>query len=269
MFFSRRTTDANATYWDSVVSGTDARRVQRLWRAHSDAVNIALCRGWWPETPVGRVLKTDLFDEVFAEGLLPFLRSRAPFVCGIDRASEVVRLARDRSGVRKTLAADVRCLPFADGTFDLVVSNSTLDHFEHRREIARSLGEIHRVLRPGGRVILTLDNLANPIVALRNALPFWLTHGLGIVPYFVGATCGPWRGAEMLKDSGFVVREVTAVTHCPRALAVAGAAVCQRIGTAAVQEQFLRGLMVFERLGQWPSRYQTGHFAAFLGEKRG
>ena len=75
--------------------------------------------------------------------------------------------------------ADVRCLPFVDGVFDLVVSNSTLDHFETSREIERAVAEIHRVLAPRGLFILTLDNPANPAVALRNALPFALLHQVG------------------------------------------------------------------------------------------
>jgi SAM-dependent methyltransferase len=209
-----RPANLGAEYWDAVVSGAPAGS-QPLWRTHSDAVNIALCRRWWPASPVSRLLKTDLFDEVHGGGLTPFLRERAGTVQGIDCSPEVVRRAARRATGLRTAVADVRRLPFADGAFDLVVSNSTLDHFERREDIAVSLHEIRRVLAPGGHLILTLDNLANPVVALRNALPFRLTHAMRLVPYFVGATCGPWQGARLVADAGLRILDATAVMHCP------------------------------------------------------
>ncbi len=62
-------------------------------------------------------------------------------------------------------------LPFPDGAFDRVFSNSTLDHFDSRDDIREALRELARVLHPEGELLLTLDNLANPVVRLRNALP--------------------------------------------------------------------------------------------------
>src|SRR4029434_1314077 len=58
---------------------------------------------------------------------------------------------------------------FADEAFDVIVSNSTLDHFGSWAELGASLHELHRVLKTRGLLIITLDNRANPIVALRNA----------------------------------------------------------------------------------------------------
>ena len=47
--------------------------------------------------------------------------------------------------------ANVMDLPYEDGSFDLVVSFSV---FEHLAEYERALGEVARVLRPGGRFLL-------------------------------------------------------------------------------------------------------------------
>jgi ubiquinone/menaquinone biosynthesis C-methylase UbiE len=47
---------------------------------------------------------------------------------------------------------DVEALPFADGTFDLVVSRYSAHHWPHPQ---RALGEFHRVLRPGGGLLLS------------------------------------------------------------------------------------------------------------------
>lgn len=51
--------------------------------------------------------------------------------------------------------ADLMALPWADGTFDAVVSCETLEHTPDPR---RALGELHRVLRAGGVLYLTMPN---------------------------------------------------------------------------------------------------------------
>src|SRR5258708_19838481 len=62
-------------------------------------------------------------------------------------------------------------LPFAGETFDLVVSVWVL---EHLRIPERVLGEVHRVLRPGGHFVFLTPNLRNPLLAFNRigrALP--------------------------------------------------------------------------------------------------
>ena len=49
------------------------------------------------------------------------------------------------------VVVDAHALPFADESFEVVVS---LNAFEHYREPERAMGEIWRVLRPGGRLFL-------------------------------------------------------------------------------------------------------------------
>ena len=51
------------------------------------------------------------------------------------------------------LRADVTSLPFADGHFDRVVCSEVLEHI---LDDPRALGEIARVVRPGGRVAITV-----------------------------------------------------------------------------------------------------------------
>ncbi len=47
---------------------------------------------------------------------------------------------------------DVEALTFADGSFDVVTSRYSAHHWPHPQT---ALGEIHRVLRPGGRFVLS------------------------------------------------------------------------------------------------------------------
>ena len=261
-------TAEEARYWDAVAAVWQKTRPQVGWRLHCDAVNRALLARWLPADRVGRLLKTDTFDEAGRDGLYPLMASRAERVVGLDISLRTLRAGRaSHSGLRAT-AGDVRRLPFADGAFDVVVSNSTLDHFGSLDELIAGLEEIHRVLRDGGQLLLTLDNLANPIVALRNALPYPVVHRAGIVPYYVGASCGPRRLRRVLSDLGYDVAEITAILHSPRVLAVALGEALDRHAGPETQRRFSGWLLAFERLARWPTRFLTGHFVAVRAVRR-
>jgi SAM-dependent methyltransferase len=235
---------------------------QKLWRAHSDAVNQALLMHWLRIGQMESLLKTDLFDEAVSDGLSSILNLLSKRVFYIDTSYEVHQRARGRHPDLQTIKADVRQLPFAKSSFDSIVSNSTLDHFKSLDEILTSLRELYRVLRPGGQMILTLDNLANPIIRLRNGLPFRLLYRMKIIPYYVGVTLGPYRLQHLLKETGFEILEVNAIFHCPRVFAVAIARWLERHASPKTQKAFLRFLMVFEHFSGLPTRFFTGHFIA-------
>lgn len=208
------------------------------------------------------MLKTDLYDEATGDGLAPTLAARADVVVGVDVAAAVLEAVKRRHPWLKTTHADVRCLPFGDAAFDVIVSISTLDHFPALDEVERALRDLHRVLAPGGTLVITLDNMANPVVALRNALPLGALRRLGLVPYYVGASCGPRRLRALLRSTGFEVEAITAIMHCPRVAGVCAAGVLHRYGRTDTQRRFLRFLGAWEALGRLPTRFLTGYFVA-------
>jgi SAM-dependent methyltransferase len=252
----------DATQWEALAGDWGQRRPQTLWRTYCDLAHSALIERWLPVHRVDRVLKTDLFDEVLTDGLYPVLSRRAEQVMGMDVAASAAAQATSRHPRLTALSADARRLPFADGSFDAIVSNSTLDHFATLDEIAVSLRELARITRPGGTLVLTLDNLANPVVALRSVLPLGPLRRLGLVPYYVGATCGPRRLRALVAEAGFSVTHVEQIMHCPRVLAVALARVVERHGSAEAQRRLLRHLAWYERLERWPTRDWTSYFTA-------
>jgi SAM-dependent methyltransferase len=262
-----RSGDAASRRWDNALEPLLGEPAGSLWRLHTDAINATLFARWLPSEPCANLLKTDLYDEAMGSGLYPLLSARARHVAAIDVAPTVLAAASVRYPALLAAAADVRRLPFASGSFDVVVSNSTLDHFDTRDEILASLRGFHRILRPGGRLLLTMDNLANPAVALRNALPYPLLRRLNLVAYPIGATAGPGRLRRMLKDAGFDVLETVALLHCPRALSVALARRCERRGTPEAKARFLRAAGRWERLARWPTRYLTGYFVGINARK--
>ncbi|HZR84157.1 MAG TPA: class I SAM-dependent methyltransferase [Candidatus Binatia bacterium] len=252
---------AERAYWHETGARLRAAQATSFARLYSDEVHRHLVERWWPSSPVRAALKTDLFEEACGAGLAAILTERARHVVAIDIAAGTAVAARARHGDLRVVEADVRALPFRSASFDVAVSSSTLDHFASRAEIAGSLRELARVLRPGGTLILTLDNPANPLLALRRAVPR-LWRALGIVPYRVGATLGPRALRHALAAASFRTDELAAVMHVPRF----PAAVVARLPRSepGAGGALARGLLRFERLGDWPTRFLTGHFLAAL-----
>ena len=117
--------------------------------------------------------------------------------------------------------------------------------------------------RPGGRLVITLDNRQNPVVALRTSKALaGVFRRLGIVPYELGATCGRRRLVGLLEDSGFTVEATEAIMHCPPQVASKLADRFADGAGADLEQRHLRRVLRFEALSNWPTRYLTGHFVA-------
>lgn len=73
---------------------------------------------------------------------------------GLDLAPNMLQQARERLKERACLVqGDAEQLPFADRSFDLVVSSST---FQWLGQLDACFGEVARVLKPGGRFVFSL-----------------------------------------------------------------------------------------------------------------
>jgi SAM-dependent methyltransferase len=103
----------------------------------------ALCRG------------LDVLDVAAGEGYGSALLAQvARSVIGVEISTEAVAhaIAAYRGANLKFLKGDARCLPLDDASVDAVVSFETIEHFfEHDQFLA----EVRRVLRPGGRFIVS------------------------------------------------------------------------------------------------------------------
>lgn len=69
---------------------------------------------------------------------------------GLDLSLNSLRVAR-AAGVHGVSVGDAARLPFRDSSFDRVVCNGSAHHLP---DLPAALREIHRVLRPGGRLVL-------------------------------------------------------------------------------------------------------------------
>ena len=85
------------------------------------------------------------------------LRDAGADVTGLDVSAAMVDLARQRLGEDADLhVADLGApLPFADDEFDDVVASLVLHYLE---DWSGPLAELHRVLKPGGRLLLSVNH---------------------------------------------------------------------------------------------------------------
>src|SRR6059058_4296005 len=96
---------------------------------------------------------------------LAALATELPPGRGVDISERIHATARQRvdADLRQ---ANLEALPFADGEFDLVLSSQVI---EHVLDPDRALAELARVLRPGGKLVISTDNARNYVTRSINA----------------------------------------------------------------------------------------------------
>jgi SAM-dependent methyltransferase len=126
-------------------------------------------------------------------GFLRWMLDRGSFesASGVDLAASAITLARERVPEADLRAAPLSAVPFDDGAFDLVVSNDVLQHV-HEDEVARSAGELLRVLEPGGTLLLR----TNGARAFRRERDDWRAYD-------------PDTLRDLLSEAGFEVERST------------------------------------------------------------
>ncbi len=120
---------------------------------------------WWFATRTGaieRFLDTlpqkqnlDILDVGCGAGNMIHHLARYGRVRGIEVDPRPVSIARQR-GYDVRLGDATQTIPFADASFDLVTALDVIEHVDADRNI---LSEAHRVLRPGGHLLITTPAL--------------------------------------------------------------------------------------------------------------
>jgi len=129
--------------------------------------------------------------------MLATIASRADHLAGVDATHDAVELTRARLAAADVRVANVdSALPFADETFDTLIF---CDVVEHVRSPIAALEELHRVLRSGGRMLLTTPNANSPIRMLKGRRWFALSDP-GHVHFFTEFTL-----RHVLEKAGFRV----------------------------------------------------------------
>jgi SAM-dependent methyltransferase len=157
-------------------------------------------------------------------------------VVGVDASTGMLRQALDEHGVGAVFAGYSTALPFEDGTFDLALSVATMHHLETPERVAATIGEMGRVVRSGGYVLIWDHNPLNPYWPIlmkrvpqdhgdERLVPIWelldavRAAGLtpvraartGLVPDFMPAALMPlWTKVEAVVEGSSVLSLIAA-----------------------------------------------------------
>jgi SAM-dependent methyltransferase len=241
---------------------------------HKRKTYLDLINRWSDIERSGVILKTDLFDEAFSGE--PFLFDIARLnsnIIAMDISPEIVARARDNAlkhglDINRYLPADVRHLPLPSGCVDLIISDSTLDHFSREEEIVLALKELSRVLRSGGALIITLDNEQNLTYPPFFLFRLWMK--LGLAPYYIGRTLSHKKLKSTLENSGMEVVASTAIFHYPHpdGLVRWMEHTLRKLGAGKLDGGVKSFLFRLNRLENMPTRYWTGRYIAVKAVKK-
>lgn len=145
--------------------------------------------------PAARLLDIGCGTGVYSRLLARHTRAN---VVGVDVTVSLLHTTQRASPANlRFAAADASELPFPGETFDAVVGNAVLHHLP----LERSVPELIRVLKPGGRFCFAEPNLLNPHVFLERNIP-WLRRWLENSPDEVAFI--RWRLRSTLGAFGLV-----------------------------------------------------------------
>ncbi|MGH3256152.1 MAG: class I SAM-dependent methyltransferase [Streptosporangiaceae bacterium] len=130
--------------------------------AYSAETEANLINGYYARPAIlalaGDVAGRRILDAGCGSGpLSAALLDQGAIVTGVDSSAKMLELARRRLGADANLqVADLgRPLPFPDGAFDDVIASLVLHYLE---DWGPALAELRRVLKPGGRLIVSVDH---------------------------------------------------------------------------------------------------------------
>lgn len=191
-----RIRDVNRRYHDAAASEYDAKWGIDFGPVGRAQVRAKLCKalGEWPERPFDRALEIGSGTGYFSLNLVQE-GAIGELVASDISAGMLETLAATAAGLGlgdrvETVRSDAEQLPFADGSFDLVLGHAVLHHIP---DLDRAFAEIARVLKPGGTVAFCGE-------------PSAYGDRLAALPKRAGALAGPaWRklvGAGPRRNGG-------------------------------------------------------------------
>jgi ubiquinone/menaquinone biosynthesis C-methylase UbiE len=147
--FSERASDWAACYSNGEPRALTLRNLMTRQRFALQAVEAGL--------PYG----SKILDAGCGPGeMAAMLMQRGYEVWGIDIAEPMIQHARERCRANRFRVGDIERIPFPDSTFDGVVCLGVLEYLDAD---AKALREIGRVLKPGGKAVVSTPNAACPL----------------------------------------------------------------------------------------------------------
>jgi SAM-dependent methyltransferase len=211
-----------------------------------------------------RVLKLDLWNEALNTRILHWMESEGATVFGLD-LSEVVTSRAHRNSQRfgsgaAVLRADIRDLPFPDGSFDFVYTMGTIEHIEEYRE---AVGEVWRVLRGNGRAIIGVPHKWNVFC---RPLMVAVLEAVGKYRYAPEKSFSAGELREVIEGAGLAVTSRTGILSLPGPFRMLDLfCYTRRIPTAGLLPLVIGPFDALETRFRWPGYF--GYLIAMVAEK--
>ena len=135
-------------FWSTVASGEYEKANERVHDTHVQRFDISI-----PRLEIAR--QGRLLNVWSRQGeAIPYIRARFPDIDleNAEVSGVMLDQARQRFPLERFRQTDLQTLEYPDAYFDAVLSLEMLEHSPSPRRILR---EFHRVLKPGGQLVLT------------------------------------------------------------------------------------------------------------------
>ncbi len=239
-------------YWDSTADAPSSfHKEVALYKREQ---HIQLIKKW-ADVRGKTVLKTDCYEEAKGQDhFLDWIAKYTKHAYGMDISSNITSMAQKRFKNATFVPCDVQKLPFKDNFFDVIISNSTLDHFPVPK-VRKALKELHRVMKKDGTFILTLDNKENPLYYIF----YQIRKLMKTDPFYVDQCYTFNEATKLAEEAGFTVHETTSIVHVVTPF--------NKIAVMLPQNKFTQTfikLMVklFSKLENLPTHRHTGWFVS-------
>jgi ubiquinone/menaquinone biosynthesis C-methylase UbiE len=190
-------------------------QLERVYKGRDVLRRRALVREALDAQPGDRVLDVGCGPGFFVAEILETVGAEGAVV-GVDLSPQMLEVAANRAGDAANVEfveSAAAPLPVADASFDRALSVQVLEYVE---DVPAALRELHRVVRPGGRVVVwdvdwsTLSMHSADAARMRRVLDAWDEH---LADAFLPRTLG-----GQLRDAGFGDVEMQAHVFATREL---------------------------------------------------
>ena len=135
-----------STWWSRVY-------MDLFWGGVDDNEIARKVLSYIPDNFAGKLLDVPVGTGVFTAA--KYARMLRADIIGLDYSQDMLKQARvrfreERIGNCRLIQGDVGALPFADSTFDIVLSMNGFHAFPDKE---KAYSEVNRVLKPGGRLV--------------------------------------------------------------------------------------------------------------------
>ena len=119
----------------------------------------------WVDAFIEKLPKNSIIYDIGCGNGRNMSHSNHEFI-GVDNSKKLIDICRKKS--MNVMYADICNLPFKDNTADVILSIASFHHLDTEKERFEAMRELYRVLKPKGRVLLSVWSIDQPHTAKYN-----------------------------------------------------------------------------------------------------